>query len=83
MASRRKLKKNLRYTFEQLYFICAFTAPTDEKEEQNELIDKLFFLHQDAISRISHTEKKNAKAYYKKLLADVNVQIDEIFDRLS
>jgi hypothetical protein len=82
MASRRQLKKQLKYTYSELYFLCAFSNTKDENANE-ELINKLIILNQDTISRISHTDKKNAKAYYKNLFKDINEGIEEIFEQLS
>lgn len=40
-------------------------------------------LRNDIISRISHTEPGSVKLFYKKLRADFNAEVDNVFKKLE
>lgn len=88
MANRRDLKKNVNYITDLAAGLCIVeSARTERTEEQRESISKLFLqvidLKQDIISRISHTEPRSVKVFYKKLHSDFNSRIEGIFNQLE
>lgn len=86
MASRRDLKKNVNYISNMSIGICLL-AEAESKEKKSEitsgLILEILDLRKEIISRISHTEPGNVKAFYKKLYSDFNNGIAGIINKLN
>lgn len=86
MASRRNLKKHVNYISEVMIGMCIIESMNAEKERREamgDIVSKVINLRSDIISRISHTEPGNVKAFYKKLKSDFNSQIEEVFNKLN
>lgn len=86
MANRRDLKKNVNYIADVTVGMCmieGMNAEGERREAISELISQVINLRSDIISRISHTEPGNVKAFYKKLKSDLNSKIEEVFNELS
>lgn len=86
MANRRDLKKNVNYIADVTVGMCmieGMNAEGERREAISELISQVINLRSDIISRISHTEPGNVKAFYKKLKSDFNSKIEEVFNELS
>ena len=86
MANRRDLKKNVNYIADVTVGMCmieGMNAEGEKREAISELISQVINLRSDIISRISHTEPGNVKAFYKKLKSDFNSKIEEVFNELS
>lgn len=86
MANRRNLKKNVNYIADVTVGMCmieGMNAEGEKREAISELISQVINLRSDIISRISHTEPGNVKAFYKKLKFDFNTKIEEVFNELS
>ena len=86
MASRRSLKKN-----SQLYYRTGSrTLPGRISKRKCRKTGSLqrsipadYQLRNDIISRISHTEPGSVKLFYKKLRADFNAEVDNVFKKLE
>ncbi len=86
MANRRDLKKHVNYISEVTVGMCiieSLNAEGERREAIADLVEKTLNLRSDIISRISHTEPGNVKAFYKKLKSDFNSQIEEVFNKLN
>lgn len=86
MAKRRDLKKNVNYIADVMVGLCLLErmkAEGERREAISELVSRVINLRSDIISRISHTEPGNVKAFYKKLKSDFNTQIEEVFNKLN
>lgn len=86
MANRRDLKKHVNYISEVTVGMCiieSLNAEGKRREAIADLVEKTLNLRSDIISRISHTEPGNVKAFYKKLKSDFNSQIEEVFNKLN
>lgn len=78
MASRRNLKKDLRYIFNELvtqvYVYQKFNPETDE-EKINSLLKEILGHYNDYIARINHPDAKNnpqlVKKHYNKIIEDL------------
>lgn len=69
MASRRTLKKAINNICSDLFADCVVLSMCEQGNAQQlqELMERTLVLHQEYISRISHAEKGNEKAYFKQL----------------
>ena len=68
MASRKDLKKAINYIVSELFTECVFIS---------------LHLQDDFLSRISHTEPGNVKAFYQKLREDFNNRVGEILEAMG
>lgn len=85
MASRRSLKNSQLY-----YRTGSRTLPgrigkrkCRKREGYSEVFLQIINLRNDIISRISHTEPGSVKLFYKKLRADFNAEVDNVFKKLE
>ncbi|MBO4985863.1 MAG: hypothetical protein J6C87_09565 [Bacteroides sp.] len=86
MASRKLLKKNVNYITSELFAECVINSlyvPGTDKDKADQLMTEILNVRDEYISRISHTEPGNVKAYYKKFHADFNSKIDSIIEALG
>ena len=61
----------------------ASVAGKKEGEGHSEVFLQIINLRNDIISRISHTEPGSVKLFYKKLRADFNAEVDNVFKKLE
>ena len=86
MASRRSLKKTVNYITELAAGLClveSANANAEKREAYSEVFLQIINLRNDIISRISHTEPGSVKQFYKKLRADFNAEVDNVFKKLE
>lgn len=86
MANRRNLKKNVNYISDVMLGLCiieSMNAQDEKREILSDLTSQIINTRNDIISRISHTEPGNVKAFYKKLLSDFNSTVEEVFKKLN
>lgn len=86
MASRRSLKKTVNYITELAAGLClveSANANAEKREAYSEVFPQIINLRNDIISRISHTEPGSVKLFYKKLRADFNAEVDNVFKKLG
>ena len=82
MASRRSLKKTVNYITELAAGLClveSANANAEKREGYSEVFLQIINLRNDIISRISHTEPGSVK----KLRADFNAEVDNVFKKLE
>lgn len=90
MKSRRKLKKEIKKAFNNLYedviFYEIFSNQADV-ESARKLVDKIVNVENDLIERISVNEGKDVKGriktYFQKLNKDIKSNIDEITKEIA
>lgn len=86
MAKRRILKKKVNYIVGELFTECLIASKLN-KEANSEKIDAIFVrilnLQNEYISRISHTEPGNVKAFYKHLIAGFEAEVNNIIDEIG
>lgn len=84
MAKRRELKKFVKYTSGSVtgFILWEISRAKEEKRPAyDQLLADIIDLHNDIVSRISHTEPGNVKEFYKKLRTDFAKGIDAIFTK--
>ncbi len=86
MPKRRILKKNINCICSELFAECVALThykTTVRQADVDNVMGRILLMHDDFISRISHTEPGRAKQYYAKLRSDFNAQIADIADILT
>ena len=86
MASRKKLKRNIKHIINAVADSCIVgnaTSEGDEKSAYQQLFIETLHIHQDIVARISHTEPGNVKGFYSKLHSDFNQGIAGICSELD
>ncbi|HQB69156.1 MAG TPA: hypothetical protein P5564_06735 [Paludibacteraceae bacterium] len=90
MANRRTLKKNIQFITSELVtesYIKHLMLKKMDTESFNSILKKIADLNNDFLSRVNHPngtkEPKLVKAYYKKLIADFNKEVDQIVEELN
>lgn len=86
MASRRELKKNVNYIAGELFSECLINStfvPGVDKAKADTLMGEILSMQSDFVSRISHTEPGNVKAFYKKFRTDFNAKVNEIIEAIG
>lgn len=85
MASRRELKKNVNYITGELFAECLVNSTSEKADKQkvDEILTQILVMQDEFISRISHTEPGNVKAFYKKFRTDFNKKVEEIIDAIT
>ncbi|HZK03454.1 MAG TPA: hypothetical protein VFC94_03500 [Bacteroidaceae bacterium] len=86
MANRRLLKKNINSIIIDLITECLFyqdMVPNADVKAADDIIRELLSINNDFLSRVSHTEKGNAKAYYRALTSSFNKEIVKITDKIA
>ena len=80
------LKKTVNYITELAAGLClveSANANAEKREAYSEVFLQIINLRNDIISRISHTEPGSVKLFYKKLRADFNAEVDNVFKKLE
>ena len=86
MAKRRTLKKNINYICSELFaeWVELTHYKVDIKQEDvDNVMTRILLMHDEFVSRISHTEPGNVKGFYKKLRMDFNAQVSDIVSTIS
>ena len=86
MASRKNLKKSIKYICNVLEGVClidAAQAPAEKRSEYGDLYVKINDFQNEPICKINHTEPGSVKLFYKKLKEDCNKGIEEIASKLD
>lgn len=85
MAKRRELKKTVNNICGELFtevIAAVLYSPNVSIDAANDITGAILKLQCDIVSRISHTEPGNVKAFYKKLRDDFNTRATEIVDQI-
>lgn len=85
MASRRQLKKSIRTISGELISNCTVLnmCGVHNNEKTNTLLRKVMAIHNEYISRISHTQKGNEKLFYKKLRQDYTQEVEALAEEIN
>lgn len=89
MASRKNLKKWIHIIAEELAMECYVNfmlLPNIKEEDFNAILQKIYNLDREFISRANHPngtkEAKLVKKYYKSLIEDFNKTVSAIADEM-
>lgn len=83
---RRLLKKQVNYIAGELFAECVVltqVVPGIDEKKVDDLMTRIFYMQDDFISRISHTQPGNVKGFYKAFKADFQAQVDAIIDEIG
>lgn len=85
MAKRRILKKEISCAAGNLFaeaLFCSLYIPGADKAKADQVLTRILDMQDDFISRAGKPDGKNnpalVKAYYKKLLAELQAEVDAI-----
>lgn len=84
MASRRTLKKTVKFLTGELFADCVALSMCQQcdKDKLHELMADIIKLHTDFVSRISHTERGAERAFYRKFHSEFRQQLGELGERI-
>lgn len=86
MASRRNLKKTVNYIITDLYSECLFQEllrPEVKQELVDDILEDIFKIRIEFVSRISHTEPGNVKGYYKNFKENFSKEVTKVIAKIS
>ena len=90
MAKRRILKKDISRIAGDLFsevLVCKLYIPGVDQEKADALLTRILDIEDDLICRAHRPDGKDnpqwVKAYYRKLLADLQKEADEISDGIT
>lgn len=89
MANKRNLKKEINYVAGELLSECLcnkYLIPGTDAEKVDALMGKIIGIQDDFLCRVGANgdkDPKKVKVYYRKLRADFDKAIDEIFEDLA
>lgn len=87
MAKKRDLKQSINYICSDLLaeaVAASLYGAKSNEEEASNLLASIIITRNDFVKRISHPEPGMAqKAYFKRLVADFNQQVDELIDQIG
>lgn len=84
MASRKQLKKSIKYISSELFTDCVVLSKCNpEKIEKYEaLMVRILDLVSDYVTRISHTERGCERLFYKRFIAEFTEKANAISDEI-
>lgn len=84
MSSRRKLKKDIKKAFGELFVDCVTLNMCHQADEKKiaELMTQTLSTYSDLVSRISHTEKGRERAFYRKLREEFVIAFNKISEEI-
>lgn len=85
MANRRQLKKQIHEVYAQLAmtYFCLYLKEMTDKEKAAAIVKDIDSIKEDFLVRVSHTEKHNAKAFYRQLEQELNERIERILSAIN
>ena len=86
MANRRQLKKNVNYIAGELFAEClinTMAVPGIDAEKADKVLADILIMQDDFVSRISHTEPGNVKAFYRNFRESFNEKVNAIIDDIE
>lgn len=87
MANKRELKRTINYITSDLFAECVAASLYNgkpDKEDVDGILTTIVATNSDFIKRVSHPEPGMKQTdYYKKLIADFNLQTNEIINQIS
>ncbi len=85
MAKRRLMKKSLQVVMGELFTASIVASMRDDADAQkvHEVQGKIISAHSDFNARLTHYDRKNAKAYFRQYREDVAKALDGIIGDLE
>ena len=90
MANRRTLKKGIQLVTSDLItesYINHLMLQKMDKSGFDAIVEKIADINNDFLAHVNHPngtkEPKLVKAYYKKLVADFNKEVEQIIEKLN
>lgn len=84
MSSRRKLKKDIKKAFSELFADCVTLSMCHQADEKKiaVLMTQTLSTYSDLVSRISHTEKGRERTFYHKLREEFVITLNKISEEI-
>lgn len=84
MASRRKLKKSVKKVCGELFADCVALSMCQQADSEtlDGLMKEILSLHDEYVSRISHTEAGSVREFYRKFKAEFTGKVNDISQRI-
>ncbi len=90
MASRRKLKKTIKFVSSELitdiYFRCLISKSVDD-QKIDELVEKIMSLEHEYVLRVNRPDGKDnptlVKVYFRKLFADWQLAMEKLIKEIE
>lgn len=84
MANRKQLKKSVKRISADLFADCVALSMCQQadKETLEQLMKEILKLHEEYVTRISHTEKDSEKEFYKKFKTEFTQKVNDLNDRI-
>lgn len=84
MASRKRLKKNVRHICGEMLYVCglSYAERGQLTPEIQAAVQEVIRLQADIVCRISHTERGSVKLFYRQLREDVAKGIEQAYTTL-
>jgi len=85
MAKRRLLKKSLQLVMGDLFTatVVASLKENADTEKVHDVQGKIIDVYSDFNTRLSHYDRKNAKAYFRQYREEVSKAVDGIVDEIN
>lgn len=86
MANRRNLKKSINYIASELFTECMVNKlyiPNTDAQKADDLMGRILKMQDEFLSRVSHAEPGNTKGFFKKLNADLQLEINSIIEEIG
>ena len=90
MAKRRSLKKDISRIAGELFseaLVCKLFIPGSDTEKAEAVMTRILDMQDNFIRRVGHPDGKEnpalVKAYYRKLVADLQTEVDAIAQQLG
>lgn len=84
MASRKKLKKNVKKITGSLFADCVALSMCQQgnQEALTELMTEVISLHKEFIDRINHYDSEKAQAYFRQYKKDFTQKVNDLNERI-
>lgn len=84
MASRKRLKKNVRHICGEMLYVCglSYAEKGQLTPEIQTAVQEVIRLQADIVCRISHTERGSVKLFYRQLREDFAKGIEQAYTTL-
>lgn len=84
MASRRQLKKHVKYVTGELLADCIALSlcQNADNDKLSQIMTEIVKLHTDFVSRISHTERGSERVFYRKFHEEFVQQVNDLGERI-
>lgn len=84
MASRRQLKKSVKFITDELLTDCVALSLCQQGDDEllHALMVETLALRNDFVSRLSHTEPGNARGYYRNFKQEFTDKANDLSERI-